>query len=573
MVLSIALYAAPAESSEGGVESTETKTVDVGPPIQLAQFNLGRILGGGSNRSSGRNRSGGGGEGSRSSRGGSGGITIPLIPGRSGGYGEGDDHRPSTIIPIPIPIPTRRTYTQPRYYPPRTTTTPNATPPPEPETPPEPNLVIVKPEENDFLSSLDAKVITAEQVAAFQDQISKKTDELGGQLNELFGGNAEDVAKLIGLAKTGKLDSVGLRGFVLAAGAGLNLQQQLQATGLLRQVAFNNMAMAALLSVNFNNLNVNIGAVNLFGVNVNVNVMGGGVWVGYWGFPWWPWAYPVWLGPGMWWGPCACPCSYYNPHLIGVDANHLPYSLADPVPDYQGEVVRSGILLTNVGTSEVNYTIDGHPYSMQPDYRQPIARVKIVVAFDRGGSFGKGEYGIDQGWYKFTLTDKGWELYKHVAKVTINNGDNSFPFRYVLDNQRQTLQGGYQQEHTGAYPLELRFDNGRGQVKQKIVEKGVYRVAVASDGGLDLFRPENVTMPAPIAEMSKTYNDATKNIFAEPDKIPSLFGDTAVKSAPAGPTPPAGPSPGTPNLFGPPGTTAPAGPSPGAPNLFGPGAT
>lgn len=563
MVLSIALCAAPAESSDASIESTETKTVDAGPPIQLVQFNLGRILGGSGNRSSGRDR------------GGSSGITIPLTPRRSGGsdYGEGGG-RSSTIIPIPIPIPTRptyRTYPQPRYNPPRTTTTPNTTPPPEPERPPESNMVIVQPEANDFRSTLDAKVITAEQVAAFKDQISKKTDELGGQLNAMFGGNAEDVAQLIGLAKTGKLNADGLKGFVLAAGGGLNLQQQLQATTLLRQVAFNNMAMAALLSVNLNNLNVNIGAVNLFGVNANA--MGGGVWVGYWGFPWWPWSYPVWLGPGMWWGPCACPCSYYNPHLIGVDANHLPYSLSDPVPDYQGEVVRSGILLTNVGTSEVNYTIDGHQFSMLPEYQQPVARVKIVVAFDRGGSFGKAKYGIDQGWYKFTLTDKGWELYKHVAKVTISNGDNSFPFRYVLDNQRQTLQGGYQQEHTGAYPLELRFDNGRGQVKQKIVEKGVYRVAVASDGGLDLFRPENVTLPAPIAEMSKTYNDATKNIFAQPDKIPSLFGDTAVKSAPAGPTPPAGLSPNAPNLFGPPGTTAPAGPSPGAPNLFGPGAT
>jgi len=334
--------------------------------------------------------------------------------------------------------------------------------------------------------------------------------------------------------------------------------------------------MAALLSVNFNNLNVNFAAINLFGVNINVNVMGGGVWVGYWGFPWWPWSYPVWLGPGMWWGPCAhCPYAYYNPNLIGVDACHFPYSLADPVPTYQGDVVRSGILLTNAGTSEVNYTVDGHQFAMKPSYQQPVARMKIVIAFDRGGSFGKAKYGIDQGWYKFTLTDKGWELYKHPVKVTINNGDNSFAFRYVLDNQRHTLEAGYEQEHTGVYPLELRFDNGRGEMERKIVEKGVFKVAVASDGGLDLFRPEDVTMPAPIAEMAKTYDDATKNIFAEPDKIPNLFGDTAVNTPATGPATPSGPSPSAPNLFGPgaTGPAAPSTPSPSTPNLFAPAPT
>jgi hypothetical protein len=67
--------------------------------------------------------------------------------------------------------------------------------------------------------------------------------------------------------------------------------------------------------------------------------------------------------------------------------------------------------------------------------------------------------------------------------------------------------------------------------------------------------------------MAQTYDSATRNIFAEPEKISVLFGDTAVGKSPSGPAATPKSSPGAPNLFGP---EASPDKSPAAPNLFGP---
>ncbi len=562
IAFSVALWTAPGEPGPAGARTARPSTVEVPSSTILAQFgDLGGLLQAGSEGRSGRDRERQRRSGEQSGE--SHGPTIRITP-PSTSHGEGG-HSP--IIPIPIPIPTRPTY--PGYYPPyqpRPSYTPrpptrvpsNMIPEQPPElVPPETNVVLVKPESNDFTKDLTFRPITAKELQAFKDQITKKNQELGEELKKLFAGNEPAIDQLLDLANNGKLDAKALQGFVAAFGGGLNVQQQLQATGLLKQLAFNNIALGVLLNVNINNLNISITNINLVNVNINVNVLGG-AWIGFWGFPWWPWNYPIWLGPGIWWGPCVyCPYPYYNPNLTGADALGVPYSIADPVPDYPDTPVTSGILLANAGGAAVNYTLDGQPFSMPPDYRQTIARRSLVVAFDRGGSFGQAKYRVDEGWYKFTATDRGWELYKHTAKVTLDNTDNPFEFKYVLDNQRQSLPSGYQKEHTGKYPLVLRFDNGKGQTKQKVLEKGAFQIALSGEGTLDLFRPEDVTMPAPIAEMAKQADEQTKNIFAEPDKIPNLFGDATAGAKTLGPqpttspdAPPPPPPPGVPSLFG-----------------------
>jgi hypothetical protein len=474
-------------------------------------------------------------------------------------HGEGDhSHGGGTIIPIPIPIPTRPNYPPnyypPNYYPPRRTyppRTPTNTVPTQPVQP-ETNIVLVDPEPNNFLDDLGIRPITAKEIKAFTDQITKKNQELGEQLKDLFPGNEQAIDKLVNMANNGQLDPKTLQDFVGALGGGLNVQQQILATGLLKQLTFNNLALRALVNININNLNINIANINLVNVNINVNVLGGGWIGGFWGFPWWPWNYPIWLGPGVWWGPCVyCPYPYYDPGLTGADALGLPYSIADPVADDDGAPVTSGILLTNKGGAKVNYTLDGQRFAMEPDYRQTVTRTSVVIAFDRGGSFGQAKYRITEGWYEFAATERGWELYKQTAKVTLNNGDNPFEFKYVLNNQPQTLAAGSQREHTGKYPLVLRFDNGKGATKQKVLKKGTFKIALGGEGSLDLFRPEDVTLPAPITEMAKQHEQQTQNIFAQPDQIPNLFGPTVASTKSLGPPPT--PSPGAPpppSLFG-----------------------
>ena len=524
----------------------------------VAQINIGRILGGrgGPGNTNGPDDEDGEGHG----------PPITVTPNsHNHNHGQGN-HGPT--ITFPIPMPTRPTYTHPPRYPgpdytpkpnhtprpyfkpvpnvpPRRTTTsvPSNVVPTQPQVSEEPvtNVILAVPKPNNFLDGLDIKRITPKQLKEFQDQITKKNEQLAEDLKKLFPGNDQAIDQLVGLANSGKLDAQAVQRFLVVLGGNLNLQLQLQATGLFKQLIFNNLAMGAILNVNINLLGLNI---NL----VNVNVGGGG-WGGFWGFPQWPWNYPVWISPGVWWGPCLrCAYPYYNPYLNGAAVLGIPYSIVDPVPNFGGEIVSSGILLMNAGGSTVNYTIDGRRSAMEPDYQQVVPRSRVTIAFDRGGTFGRAKYGIDKGWYKFTATDRGWELYKHSAQITLDNGDNSFPFMYVLNNQQQTLQPGYRQKHTGAYPLELKFDDGRGHTVRKMLIEGDFKVAVGAEGGLELFRPEDVTTPAPIAEMSKKADENTSNIFAEPEKIPDLFGDTARSSTPARSSEPVAPA--TPSLFG-----------------------
>jgi hypothetical protein len=570
IALSLAASSAPG-STPAGATQARPRSVEVPASTVLAQVGgVVRLLEGGSGENPRRRRSGQG-----STQPGSilvNPLTVPSHGPSSSDHGEGDHHHGGgTIIPIPIPIPTRPPYRPGPYYPPyypspgyipgpSTTIIPSNTLPPAAEQPvaPEANVVTVQPVKNDFLKDLGFRPITVKELAAFKGQITQKNQELADQLKDVFKNNPAAIQAIGGLlasADAGKIDAAAIQQFVSQFGAGLDLAQQLKATSLLKQLVFNNIALGVLLNVNVNLLNINITNINL--VNVNMNVMAG-VWIGYWGFPWWPWDYPVWLGPGVWWGPCAyCPYPYYNPNLCGADALGLPYAIAAPVPDYAGQIVTSGILLQNGGGVAVNYTLDGQQFTMQPDYRQTIARRRLVIAFDRGGSFGRARYGIDEGWYKFTATDRGWELYKQTAKVKLDNSGNPFSFNYVLDNQRQDLPPQYQQDLTGKYPLGLSFDNGRGEVKQKTLEKGTFKIALSGDGGLDLFRPDDVTLPAPVAEMAKQFEQETPNIFAKPETIPSLFGKTASTTAP----PPSSPPP-------PPGTPPPP-PAPGVPSLFG----
>lgn len=443
--------------------------------------------------------------------------------------------------------PSRPQYTPAPEYTPSSTVTPvpSNVLPTQPETTlePETNVVQVNPEPNNFLDDLGFKPITPQQVDAFQKQLTQQNKKLGDDLKKMFPGNDKLIDQLVAAANKGQLDVQDVQRLVATLGGNLNLPGQLQATGFIRQLVFNNLAMAALFNVNINLLNI---------INININIVGinvGGGWGGFWGFPHWPWKHPIWLGPGMWWGPCGCAWPYYNPHLNGAAVMGVSYSNVAPVAGYQGNLVSSGILLTNIGGSKVNYTVSGKRYSLNPNYRQVIPRSQIMISFDRGGSFGNAKYGIDVGWYEFTPTKQGWELYENTAKITIDNTGNPFSFRYVLNNQQQALKPGYKQQHSSKYPLELKFDNGKGQITKKILGDGDFKVAVDTKGGLALFKPADVTTPAPIAQLSRKADSTTQNIFVRPEMIPNLFGDTTAGSTPASPS--ASGAPATPSLFGP----------------------
>jgi hypothetical protein len=121
-------------------------------------------------------------------------------------------------------------------------------------------------------------------------------------------------------------------------------------------------------------------------------------------------------GYGDGWGP-----GYYSPpviverQVVQPQVRYVPVQAATTT--YQGQ----GVAIRNPAKSEttLSYTIDS-----QEEYEiaaGQIERLKgkrtYTIDFDRGGDFGHACYSIYEGWYQFTLTDRGWELFRQQGPI------------------------------------------------------------------------------------------------------------------------------------------------------------
>ena len=81
------------------------------------------------------------------------------------------------------------------------------------------------------------------------------------------------------------------------------------------------------------------------------------------------------------------------------------------IPAASGKVLLQNPQANGAG---VNYVLNGlHAYEMQAGQQQELAARAAgpwTIAFDRGGNFGTAQYALAAGTYRFTLTNKGWDL-------------------------------------------------------------------------------------------------------------------------------------------------------------------
>jgi hypothetical protein len=106
----------------------------------------------------------------------------------------------------------------------------------------------------------------------------------------------------------------------------------------------------------------------------------------------------------------------------------------------------------------------------------------------------------------------------------------------LLDNQRRVLAAGRADGLVGAFPPVLRFDNGDGQIKQKRLKDGTYRVAVTSGAALDLFPAASVpAAPQPeqfiVGATRSSATAATVGIGAPVAPAPTLSAGAAASSS------------------------------------------
>jgi hypothetical protein len=192
-----------------------------------------------------------------------------------------------------------------------------------------------------------------------------------------------------------------------------------------------------------------------------------------------------------------------TPSDIGV-----PVMDGTPVPASQAAAAGCGVTLKNPKSSrgKINYTLDGESFAMEPGYAQQLPGGRpYLVEFDKGGSFGRTRYTLEQGLYEFSVGTQGWDLFSKVYKATLDNSGNTRDFHYVRAGQAATVAARQKQTLTDTCPIVIVFDQANGgEPARRELKDGVYRVAVdPRQRRLDLFRGDEQalvsTAPRPAA--------------------------------------------------------------------------
>jgi len=160
---------------------------------------------------------------------------------------------------------------------------------------------------------------------------------------------------------------------------------------------------------------------------------------------------------------------------LAAAALGLPIGTGTPVPSTAAPPVVGGVVLQAPADDahQIAYLVNGDPFSMKGGSFQELpAGARWLVEFDRGGEFGAARYTLTDGSYRFTPTDKGWELYQHVYKATISNEGNPTAFHYLVNNEYATLEPNATAKHEGKYPILLQFDRGNGDAITKRIDEG-----------------------------------------------------------------------------------------------------
>jgi len=400
-------------------------------------------------------------------------------------YPPNHEHTPWRPVPVPTIRPVRPTY--PSYQP---VPQPHVQQPPPSNTiatPPKPNKVevVTEVQKNDDFT-LTAEGMTAEVLAAWKDQAKQQNETVAAEIAKLIGGDAagalaalDDITRK---ANGGLLTAADLQAFAAMMRPGLGAGLAQSANRL-----FYRLAVLSRLTAILNTAVPGVGGPIPFGNRVPIVLV-----------PGLPRGQVILLGNGAVLVGVGHLCRYV---VVGrgnvAQCIGMTVGIGSPVPDTEAKLVRDGTLLVNGEDAQVNYNINGHPYTMHAKYRQPLAAGRTwVLAFDRGGSFGEARYTLSEGTYKFSMTEEGWALFKYTFDVKIDNGENPFDFLYVVNNEHQGLPAGAVNRHSDLYPLLVRFDNGKGLTKAKRIETGTYEVAVTQENTLDLFAEDAVAEPS-----------------------------------------------------------------------------
>ncbi|MBI3462731.1 MAG: hypothetical protein HY000_06675 [Planctomycetes bacterium] len=202
----------------------------------------------------------------------------------------------------------------------------------------------------------------------------------------------------------------------------------------------------------------------------------------------------------------------------------------------------------------MSYLLDTHSFSMDPGHQQQLDR-SYTISFDTGAGGQQKKYQLAAGVYEWRLEQpQGWNLYKVNLNIVIDNSRYDGEFRYLLNNEYQSVGPGQVAEHAGDKLFELVFDPGNGGAEvRKLLKSGRYIIGIDPDfGRLDLFEASKVDavmaeQPQYLSSTRYAGNNATRSqrveaLLAQIERTGeplggrstsgvNLFGSTATSSA------------------------------------------
>lgn len=165
---------------------------------------------------------------------------------------------------------------------------------------------------------------------------------------------------------------------------------------------------------------------------------------------------------------------YPNP---GSGSGYVP---SNPLPEMPTDP-DTAVVVTNPekNGAPISFLAGGRSFTLAPGYQQVVKQGgSVEVRFDRGGSFGTARYTLRDGVFQFLVTDEGWNLFRKVYRVTLDNRENPFPFKYMVGNKVHQVPANGTREYEEDAPLVVKFDPGTGQAASRALDSGVYRIAV-----------------------------------------------------------------------------------------------
>lgn len=138
----------------------------------------------------------------------------------------------------------------------------------------------------------------------------------------------------------------------------------------------------------------------------------------------------------------------------------------------------------------ISYLLNDQNHTMPPGSLHSLPTGTWNVRFDRGGGNGTASYNnLAPGLYRFIAGNKGWDLYSATVEVTLDNSANAYDFHFLLGDQAKTVPARQTLALKNSGLLTVRFDDGTGQSRQKLLDSGTYAVGVdPASQQLDLFR-------------------------------------------------------------------------------------